>query len=220
MVAVVLVLLVLQCVLCLVPKEGASNGAEETMAAGLVATKVACSAAADGTQEPAITFGLRIGVGGPVALLARRAVLGLGLLAVGILFLWVRALLRELLGWCLARVLMLSVLSLALAVLILGTLPMLEAALCRRSIASVRLLRRRLLLTVVTSSLWRWLLLILLVVALIVPLRRRPVALARCGRPVLAVRGVLLLAVALVVLVVGAGHGDVGSRETGGELES
>jgi hypothetical protein len=109
---------------------------------------------------------------------------------------------------------------LALAVLILGTLPMLEAALCRRSIASVRLLLRWLLLTVVTSSLWRWLLLILLVVALIVPLRRRPVALARCGRPVLAVRGVLLLAVALVVLVVGAGHGDVGSRETGGELES
>lgn len=215
MVAAVLVLLVLKRVLCLVSKEGTGDCAEETVATRFVAAKVACSAAADSTQETTIALGLRVGVGGAVALLGRSAVLGL--LAMGILFLWVGALLRELLGWGLARVLMLSVLSLALAVLILGTLPMLETTLGGGSVASV-LLRGRRLLAVVAGGLGWWLLLILLVVALIVPLRRGSVALAGRGRAVLAVRGVLLLAVALVVLVVRARHGEVGGREDGGGL--
>lgn len=212
-VAVVLVLLVLERVLGLVSQEGACYRAEQPVAASLVAAKVARSAAAEGAHEPTITLGLGVGVGGPVALLARGGSAVLVLLALGILFVGIGALLRELLGWGLARVWLLSVLSLALAVLLWGALAVLETALCGGPVAAVLLLWRG-LLAVVAGRLRRWLLvLILLVVALIVPLSRRRVALAGRGSTVLVGRRILrLLAVALVVLVVGAGHGEVWSR--------
>lgn len=110
-VAAVLVLLVLERVLGLVSQEGAGYRAEQPVAARLVAAKVARSAAAERAHESTIAFGLRVGVGGPVALLLARSAAVLVLLALGILLVWVRALLRELLGWGLARVWLLSVLS-------------------------------------------------------------------------------------------------------------
>ena len=79
------------------------------MAAHLVAAKVTCSAAAKRTHQTAVTLGLRIGVSRSVAWLAWC--LSAVVLALGILLLRIGALLGELLGGGLARVLLLSVLS-------------------------------------------------------------------------------------------------------------
>jgi hypothetical protein len=81
-------------------------------------------------------------------------------------------------------------------------LSMLESALCRRSIASILLLWC-LLAVISARAALLWLLWILLAVALSLG---GSVALARRGRAVLVWRGVLLLAVALVVLIVRSGH--------------
>jgi hypothetical protein len=178
------------------------------MAAHLVAAKVPRRAAAECAHQATITLCLVVGVSGSVARLA--LCVSAILLSLGILLLWVGTLLRELLRGGLARVLLLSVLPLALSVLVVrrGALSMLESSLCWRSVASVLLLWRRWRPVVVARALLWWLAVVLLLaVALIVALRWRrsvtlTVALTRRWRTVLVWRRVLLLAVALVVLVV------------------
>jgi hypothetical protein len=98
---------------------------------------------------------------------------------------------------------------LALSVLIVrrGALSMLKSSLSWRSVASVLLLWWCWRPVVVTALLWWLTVVLLLAVALIIALGWRcsvtlTVALTRRWRPVLVWRGVLLLAVALVVLVV------------------
>ena len=98
-------------------------------------------------------------------------------------------------------------LTLSVLVVRRGALSMLESTLRWGSVASVLLLLWWLLAVVVAGAALLWLLGILLVVALVIALcGRGAVALAWCWRTVLVWWGILLLAVALVVLVVRSGH--------------
>jgi hypothetical protein len=103
-----LVLVGLERILSLVAHEGSRDSAHESMSAHFVAAKVSRGAASKRTQETTVALRLCIRVGMTVLLALWRAAV---LLAVRILLLGVSTLLRELLGWCLARVLLLSVLS-------------------------------------------------------------------------------------------------------------
>ncbi|PSN66359.1 hypothetical protein BS50DRAFT_413209 [Corynespora cassiicola Philippines] len=102
----VLVVLVLELVLELVSHKGTCKRAEHAVAAHLVAAKVAGGTASQRAHEAAVALGLRVGVRGTVALLAVGR-----LLALRILVLRVRALLRVLARRSLAWVLLLAVLA-------------------------------------------------------------------------------------------------------------
>lgn len=191
----VLGLLVL--VLELGAEHSARECADDAVAAHLVAAKVPRGTAAERTHQSTVTLSLRIRICGAVLLLV-LSWLAVWVLPMRVLVLWIGALLGEL-------VLRLGtgILTLLLAVLLLLVigcyLAVLEASMCRRAI----LLVIALLLVAAIVALGSTLLLGriaggLPIAGLLIPLLRRILALV-LGR---------ILLVALVVLIVGAGHDE------------
>jgi hypothetical protein len=105
--------LVLELILELVARECSCERTENSMTAGLVAAKVSCGSTSQSTHQTAITLGLGVRVSGTVALLAGLAICAL--LTLRILAMRVGALLRELVRGLLARVLLLLLVVLAIA---------------------------------------------------------------------------------------------------------
>lgn len=109
MVTAVVVLLVFELIFELVAHEGAGEGSHYAMATHLVSAEVARGSSAERAHQASIALGLVVWICGTIALLAGLAGLTIWILALGILILWISALLRELLCWRRARVLLLLI---------------------------------------------------------------------------------------------------------------
>ena len=107
------ILFILVLILKLAAKHCTCDGADDTVTTHLVTAKVSRCTTAKRTHQTTVALSLRARVGRAVLLLAGLAV---GVVALGILILLIGALLRKLVVWCLAGVLLLAVLSLLLVV--------------------------------------------------------------------------------------------------------
>jgi len=191
----VLGLLVL--VLELGAEHSARQRADDAVATHLVAAKVPRCTAAERTHQPSVTLSLRIGICSTVLLLV-LSWLGVWVLPLRVLVLWIGALLGELVLGLGTGIL--TLLLVVLLLLVIGCyLAVLEAPMCWRAI----LLVIALLLVAAIVALGSTLLLgriagSLPIARLLIPLLRRILTLV-LGR---------ILLVALVVLIVGAGHDE------------
>lgn len=193
----VVVLRLLEVVFSLAAEHCTCYGAQNTMAAHLVTAKVSGSTATKSTHKSSVALLLHSWVTGTVLLLTRLAV---GVLALWVLVLAVRTLLRELilrLRGGVTSLLVLTILPLLLLVAVVTVLAclltMLEATLRRRTV--LRIVTLLVTVSLLTILLLRLLVTLLLVAALVIA------TLLRVGAVALG-RVLLLLTVALVVLIV------------------
>lgn len=195
--AILVVLRLLEVVFGLVTENCASNGTDNAVAAHLVAAKVSSSTATEGAHKATVTLLLHSWVAGAILLLLPR--LPVGVLALWVLILAIRTLLRELVVRLLAGVtslLLLAILPLLrlIVVAVLAyLLAVLEAALRRRAV--LRVVALLLPISLLAVLLLGLLVALLLVTALVISTLLRVWAV-----PLGWV--LLLLAVALVVLIV------------------